>query len=289
MVQDTIILDGRALALQRNHLLKKKLHKLPYKLGLSTILVGDDSASQVYVNAKNRACEEIGIKTYPFFLDEGCTEQELLNVINNLNSDPNIHGILVQLPLPKHINTNNILMAINPDKDVDGFHPLNMGKLFSNISSFAPATSVGIISLLELIGDKKYLEGRKTLIIGASNIVGKPTAALLLQKNATVTIAHKYTSNLKQLCLESELIISAVGKPNLITTDMISYGSVLIDVGINKIPNSSPKGYYLAGDIDFENVKHKASAITPVPGGVGPMTISSLMHNLYVLATQTSL
>ncbi|MGL4388984.1 MAG: bifunctional 5,10-methylenetetrahydrofolate dehydrogenase/5,10-methenyltetrahydrofolate cyclohydrolase [Brevinema sp.] len=285
MKNHSILLNGRILSEYHNNILKQKINDLPYTLTLATILVGDDSASQIYVNTKIKTCHSIGIFSHPIYLPENCTEEKLIQYIDVLNQDNQIYGILVQLPLPNHINTSHILSRIAPHKDVDAFHPYHVGNLVTGVSDFAPATSTGIIKLFDLLGDSWTLKGKRALVIGASNIVGKPTAALLLQKNATVTIAHKYTTDLKKLCLESDIIISAVGKPKLITEDMVSEGTVLIDVGMNKLWDASLQKNYLIGDIDFDNVKEKALAITPVPGGVGPMTISALMHNIYILAT----
>ncbi|MGL4394167.1 MAG: bifunctional 5,10-methylenetetrahydrofolate dehydrogenase/5,10-methenyltetrahydrofolate cyclohydrolase [Brevinema sp.] len=283
-----LLLNGKVLSEEYNKILKKKIDTLSFKLCLATVLVGDDSASKIYVQSKIRACEKVGVLPHPIYLPETCTEEELITEIEKLNQNDKIHGILVQLPLPKHIDTAHILLKVAPSKDVDAFHPHHVGNLMTGVSDFAPATPTGIMQLLDLLGESWSLEGKKALVIGASNIVGKPTAALLLQKNATVTIAHKYTKNLKELCLNSDLIVSAVGKAHLITKDMVSEGTVLIDVGMNKVWDETIQKERLVGDMDFDDLKDQALAITPVPGGVGPMTISALLQNLYTLATETS-
>ena len=275
-----ILLNGSILSQQKNEELKKILSNYP-TLSLATILVGDDKASHIYVQAKIKACQSVGINPVPIFLSKDTTEQELLEQIELLNNDPSVHGILVQLPLPKHLDSYKVLESINPKKDVDCFHPFNMGNLSTGISDFAPATSTGIMMLLDSIKDQWSLESKNVVVVGASNIVGKPTAMLLLQKEATITIAHKKTKNLKELCLTADLIIVAVGKANLITKDMVKKGAVVIDVGMNRI--QTEQGTKLVGDVDFENVKDLTFAITPVPKGVGPMTISALLHNLYFL------
>jgi len=277
------ILDGKSLAFQKKIILKDKLSELSITLSLAVILVGDDPASIIYIKAKEKACKDVGIFPLTKILPTTCSEEELLKLIEELNNNLDIHGILIQLPLPKHINTHKILESVDPKKDVDCFHPTNLGYLFTGISDFAPATAAGILMLIDSFSKKWQLQSKNILMIGASNIVGKPTAMLLLQKQATITIAHKMTINLKDLCLKSDLIISAVGVPNLITKDMVKENSILIDVGMNRIKNNSLKGYTLVGDMDFNNLKNKVLAITPVPGGVGPMTIYALLHNLYLL------
>ena len=278
-----ILLNGHFLSQQKNEELKKVLTHCPI-LSLVTILVGDDKASHIYVNAKIKACQSVGINPIPVFLPKDTTEQELLKKIELLNNDPTVQGILVQLPLPDHLNSYKVLESINPKKDVDCFHPFNIGNLYTGISDFAPATSVGIMMLLDSIKDQWSIESKNVVVVGASNIVGKPTAMLLLQKEATITIAHKKTKNLKELCLTADLIIVAVGKVNLITKDMVKKGTVVIDVGMNRI--QTEQGTKLVGDVDFDNVKDQTFAITPVPKGVGPMTISALLYNLYFLYQQ---
>ncbi|MGL4563066.1 MAG: bifunctional 5,10-methylenetetrahydrofolate dehydrogenase/5,10-methenyltetrahydrofolate cyclohydrolase [Brevinema sp.] len=287
MNNNFILLDGVNLSDQYNQILKQKISSLPVTLGLSTILVGEDIASKIYINAKIKACGLVGITSYPIYLPVDITEEQLIEKIEKLNRDDHVHGILVQLPLPTHINSASILSTIDPKKDVDAFHPYHMGNLMTGVSDFAPATPTGIMCLFDLLGDSWSLEGKRALVIGASNIVGKPTAALLLKHHSTVTIAHKYTTNLKELCLTSDVIISATGQPNLLTQDMVSEGTVLVDVGMSRIWDPLLKRYRLTGDIDFEQVSKKAFAITPVPGGVGPMTIAALMQNIYTLATHS--
>lgn len=250
---------------------------------LAVILVGTHAPSQIYVNRKSQACELVGIQSLKFELPANMTEEELSAKIDTLNEDPFIDGILVQLPLPPHINPIKIIHRISPHKDVDGFHPINVGKmLIGETDGFFPCTPFGIKTLLERYSIE--MTGRHAVIVGRSNIVGKPMAALLMQSspggNATVTVAHRYSKNLKGLCLLADIIIVAVGVPRLITADMVKEGAIVIDVGINKIPDPSKKsGYQIVGDVDFENVKDKCSYITPVPGGVGPMTIAMLLYN----------
>ena len=279
-MNDPILLNGYLLSQQKNEELKQVLTQYP-KISLATILVGDDKASHIYINAKIKACHNVGITPISLFLSKDITKQELLKKIEELNEDSSIHGILVQLPLPSHLDSYHILAAIKPQKDVDCFHPFNIGNLYAGVSDFAPATSTGILMLLDSIKEQWNLESKNAVIVGASNIVGKPTAMLLLQKNATITIAHKKTNNLKELCLTADLIVVAAGKINLITEDMVKQGAVVIDVGMNRIQHGEHS--ILVGDVDFENAKKKSFAITPVPKGVGPMTISALLYNLYFL------
>lgn len=271
------ILDGFSLSQEKNQQLLSKIVKLPTSLGLVTILVGNDPASHIYVNSKIKVAREVGIIPKPIFLPENITEAQLIECIQQCNRDNSVHGILVQLPLPKHINTHLILELISPTKDVDCFHPYNVGNLTSGVSTFAPATPYGIIMLLETLLPQWSIDSKNALVIGASNIVGKPTASLLLSKGATVTIAHKKTQNLKELCQQADLLVVAVGKPNLITKDMVKSNAVIIDVGINRIIQHGKST--IVGDVDFQYVKNKAYAITPVPKGVGPMTIHALMQN----------
>jgi methylenetetrahydrofolate dehydrogenase (NADP+) / methenyltetrahydrofolate cyclohydrolase len=243
--------------------------------GLATILVGEDEASKVYVGQKEKTCKELGIHSERIDLPGNTTEADLLALIEKLNKDNRIHGILVQLPLPKHINETNVLYAIDPKKDVDGFHPVNIGKLMLGEPSFIPCTPHGIQELLIRTGIET--DGAEVVVVGRSNIVGKPIANMLLQKkkgaNATVTVCHTGTKNLVFHTRRADILIVAAGKPKTITADMVKEGVVVIDVGVNRLKTG------LVGDVDFETVKEKAKAITPVPGGVGPMTISMLMHN----------
>jgi methylenetetrahydrofolate dehydrogenase (NADP+)/methenyltetrahydrofolate cyclohydrolase len=250
--------------------------------GLGVILVGEDPASKSYVSAKERACEELGIYSDDNHLPADTTQQDLIALINRMNTDPKINGILVQLPLPKHLDESEVLLAINPDKDVDGFHPTNIGKMVAGQAAFLPCTPHGVIQLLQRSGVK--IEGSHVVIVGRSNIVGKPVANMLIQKNkggnATVTVCHTRTADLAYHTRQADIIIAAAGRPNTITADMVKDGVVVIDVGVNRIEDkTAKKGYRLVGDVDFEAVKEKASLITPVPGGVGPMTITMLLYN----------
>lgn len=259
---------------------RKKLNlKIPH---LAAVLVGDDGPSQTYVNSKIRACERVGFESSLFQFDKSITENELISEIEKINVNDDIDGFIVQLPLPKGINQENILNKVLPKKDVDGFNPINYGKMALGIETFLPATPAGIIELI-----KRYsidLKGKKCLVIGRSQIVGRPISILLSQNkifgNATVTVAHSRSNNLKEICLDSDMIISAIGIPEFIKEDMIKPGSIIIDVGICRVKDdNSLKGYRIVGDVDFESVYDKVSLITPVPGGVGPMTISMLLKN----------
>lgn len=270
------VLDEIKLAVQN----RKKLNlKIPH---LAAVLVGDDGPSQTYVNSKIRACERVGFESSLFQFNKSITEYELISEIEKINVNDDIDGFIVQLPLPKGINQENILNKVLPKKDVDGFNPINYGKMALGIETFLPATPAGIIELI-----KRYsidLKGKKCLVIGRSQIVGRPISILLSQNkifgNATVTVAHSRSNNLKEICLDSDMIISAIGIPEFIKEDMIKPGSIIIDVGICRVKDdNSLKGYRIVGDVDFESVYDKVSLITPVPGGVGPMTISMLLKN----------
>jgi methylenetetrahydrofolate dehydrogenase (NADP+)/methenyltetrahydrofolate cyclohydrolase len=239
---------------------------------LAVVLVGDNSASKVYVSNKQKACEAVGIKSVSHVLPEATTEEELLNLIEELNADKSVHGILVQMPVPKHIDDRKVIMAISPDKDVDCFHPVNVGYLHTGAKGFLPCTPAGIIELIKRSGHS--IAGKNCVVIGRSNIVGKPVAMLLMQENGTVTICHSKTQDLAGICRGADIIVSATGKVDTVTADMVKEGAIIIDVGMNR--NAEGK---LCGDVDFENVKEVAGAITPVPGGVGPMTIAMLMKN----------
>ena len=239
---------------------------------LAVVLVGDHSASRVYVNNKKKACEAVGIRSISCEMPADTPEQELLGLIQSLNVDRSVHGILVQLPLPEHIDAKKVLLAISPEKDVDCFHPMNVGCLHTGERGFLPCTPAGIIELIKRSGHS--VEGKNCVVIGRSNIVGKPVAMLLMQENGTVTICHSKTRDLAGICRGADIIVSAVGKVNTVTADMVKEGAIIIDVGMNR--NAEGK---LCGDVDFENVKEVAGAITPVPGGVGPMTIAMLMKN----------
>jgi len=239
--------------------------------GLAVIIVGEDPASKVYVGRKHKACEETGVYSEVIKLPAETTEEELLSTLDCLNQNDKINGILVQLPLPKHINTERILDQIRPDKDVDGFHPLNVGNLGIGREGLVPCTPNGVIKMLEISGIS--LEGKRAVVIGRSNIVGKPMANLLLSRNATVNICHSRTKDLAAVCREADILVAAIGKPNFVTPDMVKPGAIVIDVGINRVDNK------LVGDVDFGSVKEVAGAITPVPGGVGPLTIVMLLFN----------
>jgi methylenetetrahydrofolate dehydrogenase (NADP+)/methenyltetrahydrofolate cyclohydrolase len=279
------IIDGKQIAADMQAELKEEVAKLKEQgivPGLGVILVGEDPASQSYVRAKERACEEMGIYSDDNRLPAETTQQDLIALINRMNTDPKINGILVQLPLPKHLDESEVLLAINPDKDVDGFHPTNIGKMVAGQPAFLPCTPHGVIQLLQRSGVK--IEGSHTVIVGRSNIVGKPVANMLIQKNksgnATVTVCHTRTADLAHHTRQADIIIAAAGRPNTITADMVKDGVVVIDVGVNRVEDeTAKKGYRLVGDVDFEAVKEKASLITPVPGGVGPMTITMLLYN----------
>lgn len=279
------IIDGKQVAESMRAELKEEVAKLKQENivpGLGVILVGEDPASKSYVTAKERTCEELGIYSDDNRLSEDTTQQDLLTLIDRMNKDPKINGILVQLPLPKHLDESEVLLAIDPNKDVDGFHPTNIGKMVAGQKAFLPCTPHGVIQLLIRNGVK--IEGAHVVIVGRSNIVGKPLANMLIQKapnrNATVTVCHTRTKDLSHHTLRADIVVAAAGRPNTVTADMIKDGAVVIDVGVNRVEDATKKrGYRLVGDVDFEAVKEKASLITPVPGGVGPMTITMLMYN----------
>ena len=269
------ILDGKMVSQRIKDELAQEVVKLKEKginPGLAVIIVGDDPASRVYVNNKKKACEQIGVYSEEYALPFETTEQELLNLIEKLNNDKKINGILVQLPVPKHINEETIINAIDPKKDVDAFHPVNVGKIMVGNFDFVPCTPAGVMELIKESGID--VEGKECVIVGRSNIVGKPQAMLLLHKNGTVTICHSRTKNLKEKTLQADILVAAVGIPEFIKGDMVKPGAVVIDVGINRVADKK-----LVGDVDFEACEKVASAITPVPGGVGPMTIAMLMKN----------
>ena len=275
------ILDGKAVSLKVKESVKVRadeLKKFGIEPTLAVVLVGEDKASQTYVRAKEKACNEYGIKSVAHRLSENTTQNELLALINVLNLDDSIHGILVQLPLPKHIDTNVVLAAIDPRKDVDGFHAVNVGKLVSGLDGFVPCTPLGVMEILKEYGIE--VAGLNAVVIGRSNIVGKPMANLLLNASATVTVTHSKTKNLKEICKNADLIVAAIGRPFFLKADMVKDGAVVVDVGINRLDDGR-----LVGDVDFENVAPKCSYITPVPGGVGPMTIAMLLNNT-ILAAQ---
>ena len=272
----SIILDGKETAKKIRERLTNEVTELR-KNGvtpkLAVIMVGDDKASTIYVRNKSKACDEIGIEFTEHLLPENTTQTELLKLIDELNSNKEINGILLQSPIPKHLDINEAFRRILPDKDVDGFNPVNVGKLVLGQNTFVSCTPFGIIKLLEEYNIP--LEGKNAVIIGRSNIVGKPMSQCLLNKNATVTICHSKTNNLKEFTKKADILVSAIGKPKFVTKDMVKEGAIVIDVGINR--NLEGK---VCGDVDFENIKNMTSYITPVPGGVGPMTIAMLMNNV---------
>ena len=278
------ILDGKAVSLKVKESVKvraEELKKFGVEPTLAVVLVGEDKASQTYVRAKEKACNEYGIKSVAHRLSENTTQNELLALINVLNLDDSIHGILVQLPLPKHIDTNVVLAAIDPRKDVDGFHAVNVGKLVSGLDGFVPCTPLGVMEILKEYGIE--VAGLNAVVIGRSNIVGKPMANLLLNASATVTVTHSKTKNLKEICKNADLIVAAIGRPFFLKADMVKDGAVVVDVGINRLDDGR-----LVGDVDFDEVAPKCSYITPVPGGVGPMTIAMLLNNT-ILAAQAKI
>lgn len=284
------IIDGKAVAAKIRENLRRDVEALKaagVTPGLGVILVGDNPASISYVTAKEKACEEIGIFSDDHRLPASASQAELLAEVARMNLHPRIDGILVQLPLQRHHDEEQVLLAVNPDKDVDGFHPVSVGKMMLGQETFLPCTPHGVVQLLVHSGVK--IDGAHVVVVGRSNIVGKPVANMLLQKsatgNATVTICHTRTPDIGRFTREADIVIAAAGKPNTITADMIREGAVVIDVGVNRIPDPSKKsGFRLAGDVDYEAVREKAGLITPVPGGVGPMTITMLLFNTVMSA-----
>jgi methylenetetrahydrofolate dehydrogenase (NADP+)/methenyltetrahydrofolate cyclohydrolase len=274
------IIDGKGLAKSIKIGLRGEvalLNKKGITPGLAVVLVGDDPASQIYVKAKEKACEEVGIASFQHRLNKDVTEDEVLRLISGLNKNEEVHGILIQLPLPPHLNERILIEAINPDKDVDGFHPYNIGRLVIGAPYFQPCTPLGIMRLLESTGID--LSGKEAVVVGRSNIVGKPVALMLLHRNATVTICHSRTVEIGDKVSRADIVIAAVGKARMVKGEWIKKGAIVIDVGINRTADGK-----LLGDVDFEGASKKASYITPVPGGVGPMTIAMLLYNT-VLAT----
>ena len=269
-----ILIDGKQVSEKCKEEIKVKIRMLEKVPGLSVIRIGEDEASKIYVRLKHKMCEELGINFTEHHLNDTVTQEELINLITELNNDDSVDGILLQSPIPYHLNILEAFQTICPKKDVDGFSPVNVGKLVQRQDSFAPCTPLGIMRML-----KEYdvqIEGKHAVVIGRSNIVGRPMAELLLNANATVTICHSKTENLKEIVKTADIVVVAIGKPQFITADMIKEGAVVVDVGINRIPNSKK----IVGDVDFDNVKEKCSYITPVPGGVGPMTIMTLISNV---------
>lgn len=269
------ILDGKALATKLRAELKEKIELLDRKPGLAVVLVGEDPASQIYVRNKIKACEELNIRSYSYHLPETIDQKSVEDLLDELSMDENIDGILLQLPLPKHLKQEEVMMHIAVKKDVDGFSPENLGLLALHKERMVACTPLGVMKLLESEGIE--LEGKRAVVLGRSDTVGKPMAMLLLNASATVTVCHSKTQNLKEICKNADILISAIGKPKFVTEDMVKDGAVVVDVGINRDENGK-----LCGDVDFERVKDKTSYISPVPGGVGPMTITMLMHNTYL-------
>ena len=268
-------LDGKALSQELREQMRQEVEQLNAagkQVGLAVILVGDDPASRVYVNGKKKACEELGIRSFEYALPADTKEEELLGLLEQLNEDDNVDGILVQLPLPKHLNETTVIETIRADKDVDAFRYENVGRIMVGNAHFLPCTPAGVMELIDRTGID--LTGKECVVIGRSNIVGKPQALLLLQRNATVTICHSKTRDLAEVTRRADVVVAAVGRANLITGDMIKEGAVVIDVGMNRLPDGK-----LCGDVEFASVSEKASYLTPVPGGVGPMTITMLMRN----------
>ena len=281
------LLDGKEVSAKIKEDIKRDAAEFTAAAGrkphLVAILVGNDGGSETYVASKMRNCELVGFESTNIRYGVDITEEELIAKIEEINKDESIDGLIVQLPLPKHINEQKILMAIDPDKDVDGFHPTNFGRMALELEAFIPATPFGILQLLDR--NKIDTKGKHVVVIGRSNIVGRPMSILMSQKgmagNATVTLAHSHTHNLNELCLQADIIITALGVPEFLKAEMVKEGAVIVDVGITRVPDATnPKGYVIKGDVDFENVKQKASWITPVPGGVGPMTIAMVLENV---------
>ncbi|MBE6777366.1 MAG: bifunctional methylenetetrahydrofolate dehydrogenase/methenyltetrahydrofolate cyclohydrolase FolD [Ruminococcaceae bacterium] len=273
------LIDGKIISASVKERVKDEVAILKEQgitTGLAVIIVGEDPASKVYVANKKKACEALGIISEEYALPENTTQEELLKLIDELNNKASINGILCQLPLPKHLDEQAVINAILPEKDVDAFHPQNVGKIMLGDYDFVPCTPAGIMEMLQY--ENIDISGKTCVVIGRSNIVGKPMGMLLLHKNGTVTICHSRTKDLASVCKEADVLVAAVGRPNFVTADMVKEGAVVIDVGINRVDGK------LVGDVDFQNVKDKCSAITPVPGGVGPMTIAMLMQNTLTAA-----
>ena len=278
------IIDGKAISAQIRAEIKEKTAKFAqdngFKPGLAVIIVGSDPASQVYVRNKRRACDEVGFYSEAYELPEETTQEELIALVDKLNADPKIHGILCQLPLPRHLDENEVILRISPAKDVDAFHPYNVGKIMIGDYDFLPCTPAGVMALLERSGIE--ISGKECVVVGRSNIVGKPQAMLLLHSHGTVTVCHSRTKNLAEVCRRADILVAAIGKADFFKADMVKEGAVVIDVGMNRRADGK-----LTGDVDFESVAPKASYITPVPGGVGPMTITMLMQNTLTAAARS--
>ena len=277
---NTKIIDGKQISSAVKEKIKEQVAMLKEKginVGLAVILVGDNPASKVYVANKKKACEDLGIKSFEYLLDADTTSEQLISLVEKLNNDPQVNGILCQLPLPSHLDEGEVIRAINPEKDVDAFHPVNVGKIMIGDFDFLPCTPAGVMEMLHFCNI--CVSGKECVVIGRSNIVGKPMSMLLLHENATVSVCHSRTVDLKNVTRRADILVSAVGKAGFVTADMVKPGAVVIDVGMNR--NSQGK---LCGDVDYENVAPQCSAITPVPGGVGPMTIAMLMQNTLTAA-----
>ncbi|HIQ58398.1 MAG TPA: bifunctional methylenetetrahydrofolate dehydrogenase/methenyltetrahydrofolate cyclohydrolase FolD [Candidatus Merdivicinus intestinavium] len=269
------LIDGKAIAARVKEEVAREAAELAQRgirAGLAVVIVGDDPASRIYVNNKKKACEACNIRSYEYALPESTSEEDLLALVEKLNADPAVSGILVQLPLPRQISEQKVIAAISPEKDVDAFHAVNVGKIMIGDFDFLPCTPAGCLELIDSTGVS--VEGKRCVVIGRSNIVGKPMAMLLLHRNGTVTICHSKTRGLREICREADILVAAVGKPKFVTADMVKEGAVVIDVGMNRLENGK-----LCGDVDFDAVREVAGWITPVPGGVGPMTIAMLMRN----------
>src|SRR5918996_304819 len=278
------IIDGKPVAKEVRKQIKEEVEGLERRWGmapgLGVVLVGDDPGSHIYVKNKEKACREVGIKSYEHLLPATVSERDLLALVHNLNKDKNVHGILVQLPLPAHVRSEKILEAISPHKDIDGFHPVSQGMLLLGGDGFKPCTPMGIMKLLDAIGTDP--KGKNAVVVGRSNIVGKPVALMLLGRHATVTICHSRTASLRDEVGRADILVVAIGKPRFVRGDWVKPGAVVIDVGVNRLPNGK-----LCGDVEFEVAKDRAAAITPVPGGVGPMTICMLLHNTLKAAKES--
>lgn len=276
-------IDGKEVSASVRNEITEKVKELKAKgvtPGLAVIIVGNDPASRVYVNNKKKGCEQTGMNSFEYALPEETTTEELISLIEKLNGENDVHGILCQLPVPKHIDEEKVLNAISPDKDVDAFHPVNCGKVMTGDYTFAPCTPAGMVEMLKYYNIP--VSGKHCVIIGRSNIVGKPMAMLMLKENATVTVCHSRTENLKEITKQADILVAAVGRPKFVTADMVKEGAVVLDVGINRMEDGK-----LCGDVDFEGVCEKTSYITPVPGGVGPMTITMLLKNTLAAAEKT--
>lgn len=277
-----LIIDGKEPARIEKEKLREELKNASIRPGLAVVIVGDDPSSHIYVNSKEKACKDLGYYSVIHRLGVNTTEAELLELIHTLNHDREVSGILVQMPLPEHIREEAVIDTILPSKDVDCFHPYNFGRLLAGNQLVEPCTPRGVMHLLDTY--KLDVKGKHAVVIGRSNIVGKPTAMLLLQRHATVTIAHSRTADLAAMTRQADVLVTAIGKPDFVTAEMVKPGAIVLDVGINRIEDSSEKGYHLTGDVDYKSVSQVASALTPVPGGVGALTVIMLMRNTFKMA-----